>query len=174
MTFYLVGPSGAGKSTLGHFLATEGVIEFVDSDRVLGDGTGQWERVLLTLDEWEARDEVLPLVVAIGAGTQDIDRNVKNRPLRTWLADRSDRVVAIMCTPEETLARRSRFHASLESVQDVEFAAERVRVYEVANESINTSGLDGSEAAVQLMRALNLEAAAQPRDGSPSQESLPV
>jgi hypothetical protein len=130
--------------------------------------------VLRGLDEWEARDEVLPLVVAIGAGTQDIDRNDENRPLRKWLAGRSERVIAIMCTPEETQNRRSRFHASLESVDAVEFASDRERIYEVAIESINTSGLTESEGAEQLMRVMDLETEVQPCDKSHSQKSVQV
>lgn len=158
LTFYLVGPSGAGKSTLGDLLANEGIVQFIDSDDVLVGVTGvqPWEAVLPCLLEWEACDADQPLLVAIGAGTQDIDRTNPSRPVWEWMTERRERVIAIRCTPDETLSRRSAHHISLQSVHNVEFDDARLQIYEVAKRSVDTSALTELEAALELVRALGL------------------
>ncbi|WP_422757475.1 shikimate kinase [Paenarthrobacter sp. C1] len=155
MTFYLLGPSGAGKTTLGKLLAEKGVIKFLDSDDVLGDRYDQWEAVEKELELWDSHTEALPLVVAVGAGTQNLDGHTPGQPLKQWLADdRREGVIAILCDPEETLKRRSGHHPSLQSVHGMEFAEARVELYELASESIKTTGRNKPESADELLTAL--------------------
>ena len=155
MTFYLLGPSGAGKTTLGKLLADKGVIEFRDSDEVLGDRYGHWEAVEKELELWDSHSEALPLVVAVGAGTQNLDGHTAGQPLKQWLADdRREGVIAILCDPEETLNRRSGHHPSLQSVNGMEFNEARVELYELASESIKTTGRTKTESTEELLSLL--------------------
>ena len=164
MVFYLVGPSGAGKSTLGQLLADHGHVRFADSDEeFIGNAEGQpWPTVLPQLMKWESDKEDPPLLVALGAGTQDIDRTEPNSPVLEWLADHCERVIAVMCTPAETLSRRMAHHDSLQSVSNIEFDEARKQIYQLAAHRIVTSDLTESQAAVELELLIRPEA---PRDG---------
>lgn len=146
----------------------------MDSDAELKGAAGRWESVLERLNTWEAQNDGLPLLVAIGAGTQDIDRNDPQRPLWNWLSGRREKVLAIMCSPEETWDRRAQFHDTLASVLATEFDASRVRLYEIARESIVTSALTELEAAEELNRALQVEAGSHLIDTSDGHEPLTV
>ncbi len=174
MTFYLVGPSGAGKTTLASALETQGLVRFVDSDVELKGVEGSWESVLELLNSYESMNDTIPLLLAIGAGTQDIDRNDPQRPLRNWLRTRSEHVLAIMCSPNETFRRRAEFHDTLESVLRTEFAPARLDLYKIAGQSVSTSGHTESDSIGELARALNIEAESRPGGSSDGHEPLRV
>lgn|GEM_PF-5127434 len=146
----------------------------MDSDVELKGVEGRWESVLQFLNSWDSDNDTIPLLVAIGAGTQDIDRNDSRRPLWNWLCSRREHVLAIMCSPEETLSRRSKFHDTLDSVNNTEFESSRVLLYEAACNSIVTSKVTDLGATEALKRALRIDETSTSSANSGGHESIPV
>jgi hypothetical protein len=102
-----------------------------------------WAIVAPMLAELEssAAAKALPVVVDIGAGTQDMDRRWASPLLATWLAERSDRVCAVVGDLDEVFGPSVAHQGNRAQFDYFEDAPERQRLYGVAGTTVHVGGL---------------------------------
>jgi hypothetical protein len=123
--------------------------------RTLIDVTQDWDVVSAVLDELEAsRPSALPTLVTIGAGTQDLDRTRQDRLLERWLMLRQNRVLLITDDPDVLFDRNMAHRDSRERFDELEFGSPRLRIYSIAAETLDFTGLGKEEAARCLGRCV--------------------
>jgi shikimate kinase len=160
---YLIGPSRVGKSSAGRRLAKAGRATHVDLDDELVRAdprrpriavTQDWGLVVGVLEEIESRRSGPPIVVSIGAGTQDMDRQRGEPLLEEWLRTRTWRVIAIQGDREE-LFRRNTVHEDRDVHDRLEYGPKRLRLYRLAGSTVDISGLDEEDAALKVGAAVD-------------------
>jgi hypothetical protein len=160
---YLIGPSNVGKSSAADQLAADAVVVHIDLDRLLAERDAarplcavaqDWAivgPVLAALDDQEAD---LPVVVTIGAGTQDMDREHRNRRLETWLRARSNRVIYVAGDPDELFARSEAHRGHRDRFDHLEYGPDRQRLYDGAGITVFVAGLERLESIRKIESAI--------------------
>lgn len=100
---YLIGPSNVGKTSAARALADRGGVELIELDEILHYlrpdvprilAAQDWDGLVLPLlTDLERTDSEPPVLVDIGAGTQDIDRALESPFLSQFLRRHRRRVI---------------------------------------------------------------------------------
>ena len=147
---YLIGPSSVGKSTAATHLEDVGEATQLDLDAWIqnsGAGSYDWPPIASLFAEAEPMKAPLPLIVDIGAGSQDMERRSGDSGLRCWLNERASRVILIDADPIEICGRNPHHGGKQESFNALEYAPERLALYAVAGTKLVITGMS-KEAAV--------------------------
>jgi hypothetical protein len=164
-TLYLIGPSNVGKSKTAERLGDAGSIAFIDLDerlRSLQPGkplihlAQNWWLVEPLLRSFEALNGAVPAIVAIGAGTQDRDRQMGDRKLEQWLRRRPDRVILIEGDQDELFKLNE--STSRESFDLLEFGPRRQEIYAAAGQQVSFSGVPYDERIEVLKQVIETSA----------------
>lgn len=156
---YLVGPSQVGKTTAAERLVGLGEITHVDLDRLvqevdsartLIEAVQDWALVGPVLNDLDAREATRVLVVTLGAGTQDRDREHQDHKLEQWLLGRRERVVLVEGDPDELFARSKSHRGNRSRFDLLELGNARLRIYRTALHVVSFAGVDEDEAARRL------------------------
>jgi len=161
---YLIGASQVGKTTAAQILASSGTIRHVDLDAVVKKRHPHRSRIESAQDgdivepilgELDAQRTNLPMLVTVGAGTQDRDRHHCDRKLEGWLAERSDRVILIEGDPDVLYSRNDAHQGNRAQFDTLEFGPKRCQIYATAGTVISFRDADQDEAASRLARAIS-------------------
>ncbi len=168
---YVIGPSGVGKSTIGEILEVQHRVIHKDLDDILAAANPCRERidvvqdphlVIPMLDELDRQRGSVPIMLNIGSGAQDMDRQLtsRGRPrcLEPWLLDRAERTVLVEGDRDQLFARW-RGRAARELFDLLEYGDERQRIYNIARVVVTTVGVSPTESAAQLADLLSLDPA---------------
>lgn len=152
---YLLGPSGVGKTTIADRLAEQCDVQHKDLDRLLAhchparqriEVAQDWSIVGPLLEALDTSDAADPLVVTLGAGTQDIDRARSDRRLEEWLQARANRVIFLKGSPDEIFARSVAHVDHRDRFDCLEYGPDRLRLYAIAQTAVDIGGLTLDEA----------------------------
>lgn len=151
---YLIGPSSVGKSTAAAHLADAGEATHLDLDdwvqKYASPPSYDWPSIAPLFAELETRKATLPVVVDIGAGSQDMERRCGDCGLRNWLSERSSRVISLDADPSEVCARNPYHGGDQRSFDTYECAPERLALYAVAGIKLVVTGMS-KEATVSAV-----------------------
>jgi len=92
----------------------------------------------------------LPVIVDIGAGSQDMERRSGDGGLRYWLSERSSRVISLNADPSEVCARNPHHGGNQRSFKYFEYAPKRLALYAVAGIKLVVAGMS-KEATVSAV-----------------------
>lgn len=154
---YLIGPSCVGKSTAAAHLADTGEVTHLDLDGWIRESrlsSYTWPTVEPLFAELEAAEATLPVILDIGAGTQDMEHSHGDRGLRHWLSQRSSRVVLVDAPPEEISGRNPHHGGSHQSFLRYEYAPERLLLYATAGTSVWVGALPQPDSVATVVEAL--------------------
>ena len=133
-----------GKSTAATHLADAGEATHLDLDAWVQDTKApsyDWPSIAPLFAEVEAMTASLPVIVDIGAASQDMERHSGDSGLRYWLNERSSRVIAIDADPSEVCGRNPHHGGNQRSFDALEYAPERLALYAVAGTKLVITGL---------------------------------
>ena len=92
----------------------------------------------------------LPVIVDIGAGSQDMERRSGDGGLRYWLSERASRVISLNADPSEVCVRNPHHGGNQRSFEYFEYAPKRLALYAVAGIKLVAAGMS-KEATVSAV-----------------------